>query len=177
MEFFLVVWFGLAIVAAVVARSKGRSGFGYFLLSCVFSFLVAIIVLAIVPTKVEYQDDFSYAVCPFCREDVKEDAIVCKHCGRDIEPILTPLPGEFANKISQAKPISASGKWGVALILGGSIAALNWLSAMKDWALPENAGVPFWQRIVTLVVELGLIAFGIYLYQRAIRRANAKSPE
>jgi hypothetical protein len=24
--------------------------------------------------------------CPFCAEDIKKAAIVCKHCGRDVEP-------------------------------------------------------------------------------------------
>ena len=25
--------------------------------------------------------------CPFCAEDIKKAAVVCKHCGRDVEPI------------------------------------------------------------------------------------------
>jgi hypothetical protein len=27
--------------------------------------------------------------CPFCAEDIKAAAIVCKHCGRDLQPVLT----------------------------------------------------------------------------------------
>lgn len=27
--------------------------------------------------------------CPFCSESVKEEAIVCKHCGRDLTPIVS----------------------------------------------------------------------------------------
>lgn len=25
--------------------------------------------------------------CPFCAEDIKKAAVVCKHCGRDVEPV------------------------------------------------------------------------------------------
>ena len=25
--------------------------------------------------------------CPFCAEDIKKAAIVCKHCGREVEPV------------------------------------------------------------------------------------------
>ena len=27
--------------------------------------------------------------CPFCAEDIKKAAVVCKHCGRDVQPIGT----------------------------------------------------------------------------------------
>ncbi|GAB6125043.1 hypothetical protein [Humidesulfovibrio idahonensis] len=30
-------------------------------------------------------------VCPFCAEDIKSEAIVCKHCGRDIPAVQAPI--------------------------------------------------------------------------------------
>jgi len=31
-------------------------------------------------------------ICPFCAETIRVEAVVCKHCGRDLEPQPEPQP-------------------------------------------------------------------------------------
>lgn len=50
MELFLF-WFILAIVAGVFAGTKGRSKFGWFLLSCLVSPIIGLILIAILPRR------------------------------------------------------------------------------------------------------------------------------
>lgn len=48
----IVVWVGLNLIASVIASRKGRSGFGFFLLSVILSPLLAIALALIVhPVK------------------------------------------------------------------------------------------------------------------------------
>jgi hypothetical protein len=170
MDILFIFWFGGAFVAANFARSKGRSGFGYFALSLLLSFLVTIIVLAILPSKVTTVDPVPKTTCPYCREQIIADAVVCKHCGRDVEPDLEVISKAYDAAFPQSKPLSSSGKWGVALMVIGSLSLLSWVSGVKSWSSPEEAGVPLWGRIVTLIVEVTIVVLGIILHSKATKK-------
>jgi hypothetical protein len=94
----LFFWFAIGVLCAVIAPTRGRSAFAWFLLGFLLSPLALIALLALpnlkeppaLPThasptpKTRPVNDLR--ACPYCAEDIKKAAKVCKHCGRDIEP-------------------------------------------------------------------------------------------
>lgn len=102
----MVIVFGT--IVAIIARSKGRSGFGWFLYG------VAIFPVALVHILVaRHADEGDTIKCPMCAETVRAEAKVCRFCGHklparrhadeaDDEPVsLAGLPPELAMKYLQ----------------------------------------------------------------------------
>jgi len=81
-----ITWFILSILVGVYASSKGRSGIGYFFISLILSPLIGFIIALVV--KPTMREGSKLRKCPFCAEDIKAEAIVCKHCGKDVEPLI-----------------------------------------------------------------------------------------
>ncbi len=89
-----IIWIACGIFSAIVASSKGRSGFGWLVLGLIFGVfaLLAVGFMPAVKTDNAMQKTGQPPVvlerkCPFCAEIIKAEAIVCKHCGRDVEPV------------------------------------------------------------------------------------------
>jgi hypothetical protein len=86
----LFVWLGLAIVVGIAAAHRGRNGARWLLLAVLLTPLIAgLLVLALPdPDRERQQQEFlkNSRKCPLCAELVRREAIVCKHCGRDLPP-------------------------------------------------------------------------------------------
>ncbi len=98
MESLFVFWFICAVVTGIVASSRGRSGFGWFLLGCLISFL-ALILVALLPSKKtppqtaattyvggEIATPETHVRCPECKGLVHKEARKCMHCGVTLIP-------------------------------------------------------------------------------------------
>ena len=81
----VLLWFLFGIFSAVIASGKNRSGFGWFFVGLVFGPFG--LVVAFLPANEEDPLTgiaYSVTTCPFCAEEIKYAAVVCKHCGRDL---------------------------------------------------------------------------------------------
>jgi hypothetical protein len=91
-------WVMFAVVVGVFASSKGRSGFGWGLLSLVISPLLGFLFVAVLPnlkaqamaaaTAAAQPGPATHVRCAACAEWVLPQAVVCKHCGAELKPDL-----------------------------------------------------------------------------------------
>ena len=69
-------------IGALLAKSKGRSAVGWFFLSAIFCLSILVVIL-LPPIK---EVPGKYRECPSCKEIVKWNAIICKHCKTELAP-------------------------------------------------------------------------------------------
>lgn len=74
-------WVLLSIACGIFADRRGRSGIGWFFAALLASPLIAGVFLLVLPVN-EKEGAFSILRrCNHCREQIRRDASVCKHCG------------------------------------------------------------------------------------------------
>jgi predicted RNA-binding Zn-ribbon protein involved in translation (DUF1610 family) len=77
---FIFAWICCGIGASVIANAKNRSWFDWLFLGMLLGPL-AIFIVGFMPT---WHAPVRHKRCPSCAEYVKQEAIVCKHCGREL---------------------------------------------------------------------------------------------
>lgn len=103
----LVAWLAIfvapSLIPVAIARSKGRSGLGLFILSCLLTPLLPIVIACIMAPSESGKDrrrlsQGGMKTCPFCSEVIKRQARVCLFCKRD-------LPDEEPARMSSGRRV------------------------------------------------------------------------
>lgn len=131
---FAFPWLLFSIAVGVWAANRGRHGFGWFLIACFISPLIAAIFLAVTVNKASVltsalgPSEATHVRCSVCAEFVLPQAMKCKHCGAD----LVPDP-EFEQRIA-AQKIASKDQDARNLFIGiGFIAVLIALAKIVSW--------------------------------------------
>jgi hypothetical protein len=77
----------LGVISGTIAKFKGYSFFAWWIYGVLLA-IVAIphaILIKPSPTAIAERKGDTRK-CPFCAEMVKPEAVVCKHCGKDLPP-------------------------------------------------------------------------------------------
>lgn len=85
--FALLINFVLSLVVARFAENKGLRFAPYFWLSFLLSWFVGILFVAAAPSRALVkapEEKGLHVTCPHCAEQIRAEANVCKHCGRDV---------------------------------------------------------------------------------------------
>ena len=79
----LVLFLWIAALIAGIAVSKGRSWTPFFVMSLFFPLVMWIVVTVI--TTDQATATTGTKTCPFCAERIKEQAVICRFCGREVQ--------------------------------------------------------------------------------------------